>query len=572
MIYMRLPAMVRDLVENMEDLVFSLDRKKRITYVNRKWREVFGYSEKEIKRLTIEDLLPKDQLEYCRDILERVTQERALKVETVLLTKNGKRIEVEGNVIGKRENGEFKGCLGIFRDVTKGRELERRLKESEERFRVIAEESLLGIFVLKSGKLSYINKIVQAATGYSREELLEIDPFSLIVDEHKPLAIKALEEALKGKKTFVEVKYRTRDGRERWVLMSLTRITLDLEPAILGNWYDITQTKILEEKLRKSEEEYRNLVENALIGVYKTMLSGKIVLANKALLDMLEVSKEEFYSMNAADFYKRKEDREELLRILRRKGRVMGFETELLTRSGKSINVLISAVLEGDFILGTIMDITERKSMENKLIDLTEKMRLLNKILRHDISNDISAILGAIEVYKITREENLLDDAIKAAERSSHLIKEIKELESLISSGELKPVDLNQVIKDIKQNYNIEFRIEGSCKALADDAISSVISNIVRNAIIHGKTHKVDMELRELNGYCEIRIADYGKGIPDEIKEDVFKEGFKYGETGHTGLGLYIAKSVIERYGGKIWIEDNKPKGCVFVIKLKKAQ
>ena len=99
--------------------------------------------------------------------------------------------------------------------------------------------------------------------------------------------------------------------------------------------------------------------------------------------------------------------------------------------------------------------------------------------------------------------------------------------------------------------------------------LSSVIDNIIRNAIVHGEANKIDITTKGKDDICEIRIADYGIGIPDKIKEKVFNEGFRYGETGGTGLGLYIVKKTVDRYGGSIHVEDNKPNGTVFVIKLK---
>ena len=86
---------------------------------------------------------------------------------------------------------------------------------------------------------------------------------------------------------------------------------------------------------------------------------------------------------------------------------------------------------------------------------------------------------------------------------------------------------------------------------------------------MHGKTDKIDIVNKKINGKCEVRIADYGKGIPDEIKDKLFDEGFFYGDAGHTGLGLYIVKKVVERYGGEVYVEDNKPRGAVFVVRLR---
>ena len=104
---------------------------------------------------------------------------------------------------------------------------------------------------------------------------------------------------------------------------------------------------------------------------------------------------------------------------------------------------------------------------------------------------------------------------------------------------------------------------------LVDKAIYSVIDNIVNNAIVHGKTDRVDISIEDKGEFCEIRIADYGVGIPDDIKHLIFEEGFKYRSKG-SGLGLYIVKKVIERYGGEILVEDNKPSGAVFTLRIRK--
>jgi signal transduction histidine kinase len=69
----------------------------------------------------------------------------------------------------------------------------------------------------------------------------------------------------------------------------------------------------------------------------------------------------------------------------------------------------------------------------------------------------------------------------------------------------------------------------------------------------------------------QVRQDDYGIGIPDEIKDKIFDEGFHYGETGHTGIGLYIVQTTVEEYGGMVFVEDNTPQGAVFIIRLKKA-
>jgi PAS domain S-box-containing protein len=133
-----------------------------------------------------------------------------------------------------------------------------------------------------------------------------------------------------------------------------------------------------EKASQESEEKYRDLVNNAIVGIYKTNLRGDILYVNKALWRMLEFkSQEEMIRQGVLTRYKNPQDREIMLENLKAKGRVEGFETELLTKTGKTIGILLSATLEGDTISGMIMDINERKKAEQALKESEDKFRNL---------------------------------------------------------------------------------------------------------------------------------------------------------------------------------------------------
>ena len=95
---------------------------------------------------------------------------------------------------------------------------------------------------------------------------------------------------------------------------------------------------------------------------------------------------------------------------------------------------------------------------------------------------------------------------------------------------------------------------------------------MIFNAFIHGKTDKVTIKIDSNKGLCYISVIDWGVGIPDEHKDKIFDESFFYGETGQTGLGLYIVKQKIDRYGGVISVEDNKPNGTIFRFTLNRIK
>jgi signal transduction histidine kinase len=207
--------------------------------------------------------------------------------------------------------------------------------------------------------------------------------------------------------------------------------------------------------------------------------------------------------------------------------------------------------------------VKEKESQES----LLETLGLVNKILRHDILNDLNIISLSIDNLKERMNEKELDMSHRAVDHSLKIIRDMKDLESLISIKGLSTIDLRLLLMETAQEFPVTVNITGDCSVKADNGLRSVIGNIIQNAIVHGKADRIDVSMKEINGSCELRISDNGSGIADKIKGRVFEEGFKYGRAGHTGLGLYIARKIVERYG-KISLEDNVPSGATFILRL----
>jgi len=217
-------------------------------------------------------------------------------------------------------------------------------------------------------------------------------------------------------------------------------------------------------------------------------------------------------------------------------------------------------------ITGVVVDVTELKKAQDKLEELNESMKLLNKTLRHDTLNDLTVVRGSIEIYNETNDKKLLKNAIRSIDKSVEMIKKMKELDCLSSPDDfLKAVNARKIIEDVISSYSIDYTVNGNCMVLADDVLMSVIDNLVRNSIKHGKATKLKIDISKKGRGCFIRFADNGTGIPDEIRDKIFDEGFS---TSGTGLGLYITRKTLERYGGSIEIGESE-KGAVFNIFLK---
>ena len=105
---------------------------------------------------------------------------------------------------------------------------------------------------------------------------------------------------------------------------------------------------------------------------------------------------------------------------------------------------------------------------------------------------------------------------------------------------------------------------------LADELLKAVFRNLLTNAVVHNDKDvaEISVSTRVSDDSVRVSIGDNGPGIDDDHKEQIFQEGEKGLESGGTGVGLYLVKTLVDRYEGDIWIEDNEPTGSVFVVEL----
>jgi diguanylate cyclase (GGDEF)-like protein/PAS domain S-box-containing protein len=362
--------------------VYVHDFEGRFIDANDAALNLLGYKKEDIPSVNFSTLFDEDQLPIVFKNMEELLQTGSQKrpIEHKLRKKDGGCVwvEAEGSVIYKQGNPY--AIQGIARDITERKRAEGALRESEEKFRILAETNAAAIVIFQGEKFCYVNPTTEALTGYSKEELLKKNFGDFIHPEFREL-VKEIESArLRGEKInpVNEFKIITKSGKTRWVTTTAGIVEFEGKPAALGTAFDITERKQAEEALQESEKKYRDLVDNALVGIYKTNLKGDILYVNEALWRMLEFeSSEEMMAESALLRYKNPKDREVLIKNLKEKGEVNNFDVELLTKTGKTKNVLLSATFYDDILSGMIMDITERKRIEEALRDRIEFEKLI---------------------------------------------------------------------------------------------------------------------------------------------------------------------------------------------------
>jgi len=236
---------------------------------------------------------------------------------------------------------------------------------------------------------------------------------------------------------------------------------------------------------------------------------------------------------------------------------------------------------EVEQMVGVSTDITEQKRREREL-------EALNRIIRHDIRNDMSIVLGWAEMLEEHVDESGEDYLEKVLSGGHHVV-ELTEIardyvETLTGEGDVqvKPVPLCAVVEK-----EVELRRESfpgatfvlpeeipDVEVLADEMLSSVFRNLLNNAVQHNDSDDPLVEITcDLEGdEAVVSVADDGPGIPEDQREQIFQKGEKGLDSSGTGIGLYLVWTLVTQYGGEVEVADNEPRGTVFTVRLPLAE
>ncbi len=453
---------------------------------------------------------------------------------------------------------------------------------SDSIYSTLVEKGNDGIVIIQDGLLKYLNPKMTTLTGYSGEEAIGNPLINFLSSQFRNKISEIHKKRMAGEEVpaSYEAEIISKNGEKVPVEINASCIDYEGRNASLAIIRDITERKHYEKELEKTISLHTATLEATGDGILVVDREGRVLNYNQKFADMWEIPQR---VMDARDdnqllefVLSQLKDPDNFLKKVRELyNQPDTFSKDFIEfKDGRIYRRYSQPMWIGKKIEGRVWsfrDVTERKQMEKTLVQLNEVLRLLNKNLRHDILNDLTVVGNSIEVYKDNKDEEILDNAMRHIEKSTELVRRMKQLESLVSSGgNLKSYSLLDVINGVKEEYGIEFNVEGDCTVLADEALGSVIDNVVENAVNHGKADEISVSIESGEDFCEMRISDNGVGVPHDIKEQIFDEGVSGG--GGTGLGLYIAKKTIERWDGHIHVEDNEPNGAVFVIKLRTAQ
>jgi PAS domain S-box-containing protein len=593
-----------NLLAHVNDAILATDYEGKVTYWNRAAEQIYGWTGEEIRGQLAREMLHSELTEEQRlEVLQQVEKTDNFQLEVIHQRKNGTPIYIEATSMPLRdENGKTTGFVSVNRDVT-----ERH--HTEAKFRGLLESAPDAMVIVDGqGKIVLVNSQTKKLFDYAADELIGQSVEMLIParflthhPEHRTTYFADPRVRVMGQG--LELYARRKDGTEFPVEISLSPLEMDEGLLVSSAIRDITERKLVEARLQASEEQYRSLFENVPIGLFRTSATGQFLDVNPAAVKMSALpNREVLLNRNVYDFLRVGEDRQRWEDTMFKEGIVRDFEAEL--KNGDitfwcSIDALGIPDSEGQiqFFEGSVQDITLRKQLEKQTLELAteqERAKMLSDFVR-DISHDFRTPLTILSTSNYLLSKT--NDPEKRAEQFQKVERQIDRLTDLINrliimarldsenTLRYRPFDVNELIAYFCANLEHDTQsksilLQSSlCKELLIiqgdfDELPNAFAELGKNAIYYTPEQgTITIRTRQENNHAIIEISDTGIGIPKEDLPLIFQRLYRVDkarglESGGSGLGLSIAKRIIELHHGEIVAESVFGEGTTFRVSI----
>ncbi len=477
----------RGFVNNISDIIFEIDIKGKCSYVSHQLFDISGFFPEEMVGQNVFKFVhPDDLFGVAEEVKIAFNSEDNRYIEFRLRHKDGHYVSVSSR-FSTTIIGEKRKLTGVLVNMTERKKANQKLKESEEFFRTITEQSLLGVIIIQDRIIKYVNDIALNYSGYSRDEVInlpETQILKFIYTEDRDI----INQTLIDPNPNMVFRIITKEGNTKWIDIHTKTIYYKGKEAYLSAFLDITEKKEAENLIKDEITKLKELDELKNEFVYrashelKTPLNS-IVSASSLLIDSYQ------------DFFDE---------------RVYGL-INVINKGGKILDELI----------GDLLDVSR---IDSEKLTIKKKKENIVEIIRNCTQ----------EMIFLINKRNL--------------------------NIEFKYLDKKIYMKIDKKRF--------------EQVILNILSNSIKNTPSEGS---ISFNIKSEKKFIDISITDTGVGFTKKEKEKLFQKFGKIERHGKgmdiisegTGLGLYISKEIVELHGGEIWVESKgRNKGSTIVIRL----
>ncbi len=603
----------KELVTNARSLIINHDVKGKFTFINEFAQNFLGYREEElIGRTALETIMPQTEstgrnLGELAENIYKDPDKYSMNINENI-KKNGERVWIEWhNQAMFDRDGARTGYIAIGVDITERKKVEEALKESEEKLWSVLNATKESIYMLdREGIFTLTN-----ATGLIRmEKTSEKELIGHHFSEFMPAELACQRQ---GK---LDKVYRTGDPLEfedeRGGYMfhhNFFPVFKDNEvTSVVTYSADITERKKAENKLKEAKEKLNIALENGNIGVWEWNLKTDEVSLDERMGNMLGLKPGTFgKTYKALENLINEEDISHVQKAISNSlENQVPFETLFRVKSDdkKTKYVSLKALVNKDndgkpgSITGVGFDVTGMKEgTEQLILKLNEELLRSNKELEsfayvasHDLQEPLRMVSSFTQMLSMRYKDKLDQEAqefikfaVDGALRMQTLINDLLEYSRIETRGKtLSVVDMHNILGQVINNLSIKIKEKNA--VVTNDELPDVFAdggqmvqlfqNLIGNALKFCNTSpKIHISVKEEQDHHLFTVKDNGIGIEAQYFDrifQIFQRLHPKDEYGGTGIGLAICKRIVERHGGKIWVESKPGKGAKFSFTIKK--
>lgn len=613
------------LLNQSSDCISLIDTQGNYLLVNAQFAERLGYTVDEMIGMNVRQVIAPSEIAH-HDVIDRAVRagERLPYFERLYRRKDGSEFLGEVSVSLVRDgSGAAKYVQAIMRDVTWRKATERALRESEERYRIISElisDYAYSFRIEPDGNLisEWVTDSFYRMTGYTVEEIDALGQFALYHPDEAGKVTADIQRVLAGKPSSTEYRIITKAGDLRWVNISREPVWDAAQGRVIrmyGVAQDITEHKLSEERLRRSEEQYRLIAENATDIITRTDANDIRIYISPACRTLLGYEPEELIGPDSAPLLHPDDiaAMENAWRISEATGLPASFTCRMHQKDGAYRWFEVTGKTIFDPTTGAIKeylalsrDISSRVEMEAMLkeqerlrIDLQKEQELsevkssLMRTISHEFRTPLALILTSTDFL-----DTYLDrlDAQRRQERLQTIRIQVRRLSDMLDDisfviqgtlhhmvAHVSPMNLeaycheivNEIAQSIGRDHRFRFVSDGLlANGSADKAlVMRILSNLLSNAVKYSPEDSlITVRLHRDNGDAVLEVSDEGIGIAPEEQKRIFEPFYRSASVidsvGGTGLGLGIVKDCVDIHGGSIAIASVLNSGTTFTIRL----
>ena len=498
----------------------------------------------------------------------------------LLLVEQSQSTERNLEVSERRRLGLAVNNVELQQEIDERHRVEHALRESEAKFRLVAETAPCAIWILQGERLVYVNRYAETLSGYSREELFSMNAWELVDPEFRTMGEQRYSARLRGEnpEPRYQFRIRTKAGELRWLDFSGARTNFEGKPAILATAFDITAIKRAEQQLLERTMYLDALIANSPLGIVTKDEQNRVVFCNPAFERMFHYSQRELQGKDI-DSIIASHDLEEASRMTFavHDGGVVHATAQRRKKDGTLIDVELHGirVYSGETFVGAFaiyQDISERRRSEEKLQALRNRLTRTQEEERSRIARDLHDDIGQrLAILSIDLEQMKLasqQDGSAFARELEALVRTAGEITSDVHniSRRLHPSQvellglapaLNNFCREFANRNSMRIQFTSACLTCkvpeeASLCLFRVAQEAIRNVHKHSGCREALVELDEISGSLRLRISDRGAGFDPVLAEAT------------QGLGLLSMDERLRSMGGELFVHSRPGGGtCI---------